>query len=158
MLLADSDLGSLLEAQIRVSLSLFVTMTSFMQTVGFAIMPSMKQHLVKNYFWTANYNILSKKHSVFIFSGLFFKVSHQLNLILYSSALVVNTFFNYITVISEKNLGFLFPLFRWCSYCDDDVRHFFTSLYSPSAGCGLWKTVLETCFAFFLLICPKFSS
>lgn len=50
MLLADSELGSLLEAEIRVSLSLFVTMTSFMQTVGFAIMPSMKQHLVKNYF------------------------------------------------------------------------------------------------------------
>lgn len=50
MLLADSDPGSLLEAQIRVSLGLFVPMTSFMQIVGFTIMPSMKQHLVKNYF------------------------------------------------------------------------------------------------------------
>lgn len=50
MLLADSDPGSLLEAQIRVSLGLFVPVTSFTQTVGFTIMPSMKQHLVKNYF------------------------------------------------------------------------------------------------------------
>lgn len=115
MLLADSDLGSLLKAEIRVSLSLFVTMTSFMQTVGFAIMPSMKQHLVKNYFWTANYNILSKKHSVFIFSGLFFKVSHQLNLILYSLALVVILSSTILLQFLKKILGFCFP-------CSDDVH------------------------------------
>lgn len=80
LLLGDSDQGSLVQARIRISLGLFVPVTSFLQTVDLTVMLSVKEHLVKNYFHTANYNISNKIYFAFIFSVLF-KVSHLLNFI-----------------------------------------------------------------------------
>lgn len=104
--------------------------TSFMQTVSFIIMPSMKQHLDKNYFCTANYNISSKKHFVFIFSVLFFKVSHLLNFILYAyQSQTVNTFLNYINATSEKFFFFSCFPFSYNVYIVTMMSGTFSSIY-----------------------------
>lgn len=104
--------------------------TSFVQTVSLTIMPSMKQHLAKNYFCTANYNISSKNHFVLIFSVLFFKVSHLLNFILYTyQPQTVNTFLNYINAISEKFFFFSCFPFSYNVYIVMMMSGTFSSIY-----------------------------
>lgn len=116
--------------------------TSFMQTVSFTIMPSMKQHLAKNYFCTANYNISSKKHFVFIFSVLFLKFNRCETLILYGyQSQTVNTFLNYINATSEKFLFFSCFPFSYKVYIVMMMSgnfHLFTNF--------CWMATLKNCF------------